>query len=285
MFHKKATDYMVSSSEDKTLHAAFTRTVFASPAHAERFSIMLTLMDVFTEGGTGSLAAPATTPCQFTNKTATAGMPHNGFDGHVLLWKPSDIRCFPRAARGDLTRRAQLVVDELLEGVEGLCVRLGFPHFMAVRATEALTKISRVLSCTVLSYDLSELTDEHVLALESDLQADQGFSVTLNFLLQDFVALVAKWEEPAISALLLTLTFNLQLCEGVDPSEAMAIILNSILANQGREDELWEYVNWYCETFDLRYEELFAYIVLEVALTKDGESSTALYSPQSPLFY
>lgn len=186
---------------------------------------------------------------------------------------------------GDLTRRAQLVVDKLLEGVEGLCVRLGFPLFMVVRATEALTKISRVLSYTVLNYDFSELTDEYVLDLESDLQADQGFSVTLNFLLQDFVALVAKWEEPAISALLLTLIFNLQLSEGVDPSEAMTIILNSVLANQGKEDELWEYVYWYCESFDLRYEELFAYIVLEVALTKDGENNTALYSPQSPLFY
>lgn len=196
----------------------------------------------------------------------------------------------PRSIRvnrflGELTRRAQLVVDELLEGVEGLCARLGFPHFMTVRATEALIKISRVLSFTVLSYDLSELTDEYVMTLESDLRADQGISVTLNFLLQDFVALVAKWEEPAISALLLTLTFNLQLCEGVDPSEAMAVILNSILTSQGREDELWEYVSWYCETYDLGYEELFAYIVLQVALTRDEEISTALYSPQSPLFY
>lgn len=193
----------------------------------------------------------------------------------------------PRSVRisrflGDLTRRAQLVVDELLGAVDSLCARLGFPRFMAVHATVALTRISRVLSYTVLSYNLSDLTDAYLCALERDLKADEGFALTLNFLLQDFVALVAKWEEPAISALLLTLIFNLLLHEDVDPSEAVTVILSSILVSQGRGDKLGEYVKWYCETIAVGSEEILVYVVLEAALAQDIERSPAA---QSPLFF
>lgn len=184
----------------------------------------------------------------------------------------------PREARisrflGDLTRCAQLVVDQLLGSVNSLCVRLCFPYCMAVRATVALTRISRFLNYTVLTYDLSDLTDEYLSSLVKDLQDEECCIVTLNVLLHDFVVLIAKWEEPAISALLLTLIFNLLLYENVDPSEAMALILNSILGIQGRGEELGEYMNWYCETFVLGSEESFVYMVLEAALSENMEGS------------
>ena len=174
---------------------------------------------------------------------------------------------------GYLTLRAQLVVDQLLGALGRLCVKMGFPHSMAVHATTILTRISCVLNYTVLSYDLSDLTDEHVLALERDLRADEGLAFTVNFLLEDFVALVVKWEEPAISALLLTLIYNLLIHEDVDQNEAMATILYNILVTQRRGDKLGEYFGWYCETSALETELLLVYIVLEAALTEDMEKS------------
>lgn len=186
----------------------------------------------------------------------------------------------PRSVRisrflGDLTRCAQLVVDQLLGAVGCLCARLSFPHGVAVRATTALTRMSRVLSHNVLTYDLSHLTDEYLRALEKDLHDEKCHVITLNFLLHDFVTLVDKSEEPATSALLLTLVFNLLLHEDADPTEVMALILNTILAVQGRRHELGEYLMWYCETLAPGSEEFLVYIVLEAALSQDMERSAS----------
>ncbi|KAG0700308.1 hypothetical protein GWK47_025601 [Chionoecetes opilio] len=71
---------------------------FCRPVSAARFSFLLTLMGVFTLGRDGSFAVAAAAPCRPTSKTATAEMPANGLGGNVLLWVPSHIRCFPRAA-------------------------------------------------------------------------------------------------------------------------------------------------------------------------------------------
>ncbi|KAG0705767.1 hypothetical protein GWK47_024433 [Chionoecetes opilio] len=53
---------------------------------------------IFTQGRDGSFAIAAAAPCRPASKTATAEMPANGLGGNVLLWVPSHIRCFPRAA-------------------------------------------------------------------------------------------------------------------------------------------------------------------------------------------
>ncbi|KAG0727744.1 hypothetical protein GWK47_034002 [Chionoecetes opilio] len=57
-----------------------------------------TKSNLFTLGLDGSFAIAAAAPCCPASKTATAEMPANGLGGNVLLWAPSHIRCFPRAA-------------------------------------------------------------------------------------------------------------------------------------------------------------------------------------------
>ena len=76
--------------------------MFAAAAHAARFSTTVTLMGVFTLGRAGSFAVPAAAPCRPSRKTATAEMPDNGLGGNVLLWALTHLRCFPRAAVGQL---------------------------------------------------------------------------------------------------------------------------------------------------------------------------------------